>query len=210
MKKYEEKNIKYWENEGHKGIYGKSDGFLRKKFPPHEAKLFQNEDLKGKSIFEIGFGDGSDLNIFKNKYKMKISGIDINKEIVKNVKSKLKVKNLFCGKIENWFKNDKNKYDYIYSTWSLMSMNDKKMKKLLAEIQNHLKPNGKFIFAMLFGNEEFNWYEIMEMTYYSLNEERLTKILPKKLEIKTFLKSWYDYGKNKKFWDLGVVVEKIK
>ena len=209
MKKYEDINIDYWKNDGHKGIYGKPDSFMRKELLHHEARLFYDEDLENKTIFEMGFGDASDLNVFKNKYNMKVSGIDINPQIVKNGRSKIKTQDLYESKIEDWFDQDKNTYDYIYSCWSLMSMNDVKMKKLLKQINEHLKVGGKFIFSLLFGDKEFTRYEIKKLTYYSLNEERLIKILPKGLIIKTFLKNFYNDETFKNVWDLGVVLEKI-
>ena len=56
------------------------------KFTPF-VKKFQNS-LKGKSVFDIGFGFGQSLLYFRDKKNMKVSGIEPSIEGYEYVKSK--------------------------------------------------------------------------------------------------------------------------
>ena len=114
-----------------------------------DLNLSSNDnDFSGKSILDIGFGDGRDLYLFC-ELGFDVFGIEVSKKVVAHTKKKFKELgfkvNLFEGYNENTgFK--KNKFDYVYSSAGLMYLkNDKSsIKKTLKHVNGILKSGGYF------------------------------------------------------------------
>lgn len=108
-----------------------------------------NTDFSGKSVLDIGFGDGRDLYLFC-ELGFDVFGIEVSEEVVAHTKKKFKKLgfkvNLSKGYNEHTGFN-KNKFDYVYSAAALMYLKNEKsnIKKTLKHIYGILKSGGYFL-----------------------------------------------------------------
>lgn len=108
-----------------------------------------NFNYKRKKVLELGFGHGADIIEFK-KRGSEVYGIDINKNAVQDLKSKLKIKNLKindCSDQKKFFGN--TKFDLIYNRDFIYYFSNNKIKKLKKNVYNNLKLNGLYIFQYI-------------------------------------------------------------
>ncbi len=108
------------------------------------------------TVLELGSGTGN-LTV-KMKYAKKIICIDISDKMTEIAKPKIRnQKNATFVKsdILEFFENNREKYDYIVSTYSIHHLTEDEKKILFDYIKESLNNNGKAIFTdLMFKNEE--------------------------------------------------------
>ena len=133
-----------------------------------------------KKILEIGCGTGFLTKLISENIEFeKFIAIDIVEECetyIKNIDARI----IFTSAdIEEFIKNNAEKFDLIISNASLQWVND--FEGVVNTLKDLLNTNGELVFST-FGNENFREiYHIVGATlnYYSLNE--LSKMFPKAL-----------------------------
>ena len=108
----------------------------------------KREELLGKTICDIGFGDGRDLNLFLD-LGMEVSGLEPDPEVVKHTLKKFKSMSKTCDlrvgtNIEIPF--GENTFDYVYSSAAIYYLPSAKytIMDALFEVKRVLKPGGLF------------------------------------------------------------------
>lgn len=139
-----------------------------------ESKQFLDENLKGKTILEIGCGNGLLYNKICKKYKIKkYIGTDFVKELVEYCKNKNHESEFIHLDISKIKKNSfKDKFDYIISKRTLQNvLNHSLQLKIIDTLGLFLKKNGRIILVESSQNAQNN-----------INQERkifkLRKIIP--------------------------------
>lgn len=145
-------------------------------------RLIQYIDFKENQKFlEVGCGNGIACKHIANKYKLNVTGIDVDPEQIQNAKKDIdKIKNIqfFEGNSTN-LKMDDNEYDIVYSSGVLHHIGN--WKKVLEEINRVLKPKGYYIFSDLtfskftkriFKNiaKNYGFYTIEDITSFMKNK----------------------------------------
>ena len=133
-----------------------------------------------KKILEIGCGTGFLTKLISENIEFeKFIAIDIVEECetyIKNIDARI----IFTSvDIEEFIKNNAEKFDLIVSNASLQWVND--FEGVVNTLKNLLNTNGELVFST-FGNENFREiYHVVgaSLNYYSLNE--LSKMFPKSL-----------------------------
>lgn len=109
-KEFYSSNDKYFNNSSLVVQQNQSDFFEKRWEKIHTIckKKFQNS-LKGKSVFDIGFGFGQSLLYFRDKKNMKVSGIEPSIEGYEYVKSKgISSYNIGIEELQNYNFDKKN------------------------------------------------------------------------------------------------------
>lgn len=134
-KKYIEKSINYWEN------------YYKKNFKPSTESLFAkfvlNNYLKtNKTILDLGCGNGRDSIFFSNN-GLYTTAIDISKSEI-NYLQKTYDNSKLSFICKDFFKiyDVTDKFDYVYSRFSLHSVKCKTENIVLGWIKTHLSKNG--------------------------------------------------------------------
>ncbi|MCR8613098.1 MAG: class I SAM-dependent methyltransferase [Mycoplasma sp.] len=170
MKK-ENKEKDFWDKKAEKFYESKGHGDSS----TNEFNILEKYEINDKKIIEIGIGNGKDLKKF-SKFTKKLNGIDISKNMIGNFKKEnpdLKVK-LTVSDVRDFFKNAKNKYDIIYSKWSLMHLQYNEFKDLLNNVKDKMKEDGIFLISMRYGNILNKIHETTKLQSLQLNEDTIT------------------------------------
>lgn len=124
-------------------------------------------------ILEIGCGSGFLTKLVNDKIGFETyQTLDIVEDCqvyINQINPKIE---FICDDIEEFLKNDNNKYDLIISNASLQWVND--FERVVNELRVRLNPNGELVFST-FGQENFKEiYHVIGATlnYYSLSELR--------------------------------------
>ena len=124
-------------------------------------------------ILEIGCGTGFLTKLVNDKISFDTyQALDIVEECqayINQINPKIE---FISDDIEEFLKNDNNKYDLIISNASLQWVND--FERVVNELRARLNPNGELVFST-FGQENFKEiYHVIGATlnYYSLSELR--------------------------------------
>jgi len=113
-----------------------------------ESKQFLDENLQGKTILEIGCGNGLLYNKICKRYKIKkYIGVDFVKELVEFCKKKYYGSKFIQLDITEIKKNSfKNKFDYIISKRTIQNvLNQSLQLKIIDTLGLFLKKNGRII-----------------------------------------------------------------
>lgn len=96
---------------------------------------------KGK-VLDLGCGGGVPVLSYFTEKGFECTGVDISEKMIKIAENELPNANLFVEDMANLnFKNEM--FDLIVSTYAIIHIPQEKQHKLLLDIYNWLKPNGK-------------------------------------------------------------------
>lgn len=169
-------NTDFWGTVGNEGLgvvsLPKWGGYL-----PSEDKLNLFEDLSGKSVLEIGCGNGESLIYVEKRGATDLWGLDISAcqiERAKNILESLNIHaKLICSPMENECGLPTDYFDLVYSVYGIGWTTD--LDTTFKRIYSYLKKDGTFIFGwshpihkcvsvesgnLIFSNSYFNeeWY----------------------------------------------------
>jgi len=127
----------FFENE----IYSKNYKFKLKK----DMELLADVKFINPPARSLDLGCGDNGNLFELvKMKYDVTGIDVSKTLIKNLKNYAKSKNLkiklICSDIEKY--NFNKKYDVIIMTGILHFISKSGIKRFLRKIKSHTAKNG--------------------------------------------------------------------
>lgn len=146
-------------------------------FLPSEDKLGLLEELSGKSVLEIGCGNGHSLKYIADRGAADLWGLDISANQIERTRDFLSsqgvIANLVCSPMENDCGLPYNHFDLVYSVYGIGWTTD--LDKTFKRIYSYLKDNGVFVFGwshpihkcvsvengkLIFSNSYFNeeWY----------------------------------------------------
>lgn len=146
-------------------------------FLPSEDKLNLLGDLSGKSVLEIGCGNGRSLEYAARRGATELWGLDISSNQIARTKEYLETKNitanLICSPMENECGLPTNYFDAVYSIYGIGWTTD--LDTTFKRIHSYLKKDGVFVFGwshpihkcvsvengkLIFSNSYFNeeWY----------------------------------------------------
>ena len=129
-----------------KGVY--PSVFALKMFLGKNPDLdLRDEDFSGKSILDVGFGDGRDLVLF-HSLGFDVFGVEVDRQVVEHTQRKLdtiglKTKLTIGYNDETGF--GRNSLDYVYSCAALMYLRsyESSIHKTLSHVYDILKPGGR-------------------------------------------------------------------
>lgn len=126
----------YWKN-----IYSKqSEGEQPSLFAKYIA---ENYDIKGKSIIELGCGNGRDAIFFANA-NAHVTAIDQCDNIIELLNHRfLKVNNLNFKCLDFTCMGDSTQFDIVYSRFTLHSISKEQEENVTRWAYRNLNPNGK-------------------------------------------------------------------
>jgi ubiquinone/menaquinone biosynthesis C-methylase UbiE len=127
----------YWES-----IYSKqSEGEMPSLFAKYVA---ENLKIEGKSLIELGCGNGRDAIFFANA-NSNVTAIDQCDNIIELLDHRFqKVSNLQFKCLDFTNLDNNSKYDIVYSRFTLHSISKEQERKVLQWAYLNLNPNGKF------------------------------------------------------------------
>ena len=146
-------------------------------FFPSEDKLHLLGDLSGKSVLEIGCGNGRSLKYAADRGASDLWGLDISANQIERTKSFLESQGLHaklvCAPMENACGLPTDYFDLVYSVYGIGWTTD--LDKTFRRIYSYLKKGGAFVFGwshpihkcvsvedgrLIFSNSYFNeeWY----------------------------------------------------
>jgi len=142
-------------------VYSKKDYNKEVKFIVQQIK---KNKIKGKQVLDVGCGTGNHDVILRKK-GFRITGIDINKEMLKLAKKKVKGKFLE-GDMRAF--NIKKKFDIILCLFSTIhyNLNYKQLEKTLKNFYMHLKEEGILIFDMGFNEERWKKGGVLDIGHF--------------------------------------------
>ena len=169
----------FWNNQGHE-IHTKTNIFKKPDISKHQFDILEKYKIKGKNVLEIGPGNGRDIKKFL-EYGAKVSAIDIGEKFINNLKKKYKG-NFKVGdlrEIHHHFAKDK--FDIIYSRWSVIHLKIRELKKFIKNCKNILKKNGIILISLRYGDELNGVHPTTNMQSLSLNPARAKKLKTRKM-----------------------------
>ncbi|WP_440923487.1 class I SAM-dependent methyltransferase [Candidatus Pelagibacter sp.] len=181
--------------------------------------LIKNLNINSKSkILDIGCGRGKILGSLSSKLRLKKKplGIDIISHKDKDKRIKFRKINVI-----NFFKINKEKFDFILIKQTIHLINLKEIKKILHQLKKRLNPGGKIlIFTLDTGKNEIPTFKIMKIKLNkSLERDKkilklITKIFPGRIKkkfiynVKIDKKKYLDMIKNRYISTLISLTEK--
>jgi SAM-dependent methyltransferase len=149
-----------------------AEGQLYKKFSVYYDKIYKNVDYTGESEFinwaikkhkissgvellDVACGTGSHAEILKDNFK--VTGVDINKDMLKIARNKIPEAHFIIGNMKNL--NLESKFDAVICIFSAIHYNKNyvELENTLNNFHNHLKDGGVLIYDLSFNTE--NWIE---------------------------------------------------
>lgn len=128
-------DYQYWNN------------YYNKNMAPKEPSKFAKDILskleKGKSLVELGCGNGRDSIYFASN-EVDVTAIDQSDNVIENLESKKIYKNIkfvSADFVNSGFLTE-NTYDYVYSRFTMHSISDKDQSVVLKKAYNTLKNEG--------------------------------------------------------------------
>jgi len=115
------------------------------------SEIIKKNNIKGKTILDIGCGTGKHLKYFKDD-GYNTAGVDLSENMLKEARKYLnQEKDLICSKASE-LKFDK-KFDIIISLFHVMSYQttNEDLEKVFTNVAEHLNKDGLFIFDFWYG-----------------------------------------------------------
>jgi cyclopropane fatty-acyl-phospholipid synthase-like methyltransferase len=114
--------------------------------PVGEPSLFaqfvrQNYLHEGKSLLEIGCGNGRDAQWF-SRTGLAVTGVDLSSEAIKHCREQVTQAEFFTGDFSELTMD--RKFDYVYSRFTLHAVDEETECKTLTNVWNHLGDHGLF------------------------------------------------------------------
>lgn len=101
--------------------------------------------LKGKSVLDLGCGEGTDTFFYKQQGAAVVVGLDASKELLAKAQAKYPDIEFIYGLFEKLSFADE-KFDYIFSKYALMTSPE--MQPIFEGVYRVLKPGGIFMFLV--------------------------------------------------------------
>jgi len=131
-------------------------------------------------ILDLGCGTGTLLKFFEDTLpQTDLIGVDFSEELLKIAKNKLKRATLINSDFATF--QDKDKFDAIIATFSLIHSTDDELKILIPKIYEMLVENGYFYVSFILGEGEEMEPEALDpthKTYFNFHsKDYLTKLV---------------------------------
>lgn len=110
--------------------------------------------LNGKSVLELGVGNGKTLKAIIEKNPKKVVAIDISEEGVSKAKESIKSDKISYVTQDFLKYKTKEKFDAIFCYYFLNNFNEKNRRKVTEKMRSLLSKNGIILFED-FGNYDF-------------------------------------------------------
>ena len=108
--------------------------------PSSFAKFARENYLhEGKSLLEIGCGNGRDAQLF-GRTGLDVTAIDLSEQAIMNCKANIPSVNFLTGDFSEL--DLKREFDYVYSRFTLHAVDEEAEKRTLASAWNHLGNKG--------------------------------------------------------------------
>lgn len=123
--------------------------YYKKNIAPNEPSKFAKDIMsyleEGKIMIELGCGNGRDA-IFFARNKINVIAIDQSQDVINSLKNKILDENIkFIS--DDFIKTkilQENKFDYVYSRFTIHSISEEQEDILLDRVYNILKEKGMF------------------------------------------------------------------
>ncbi len=102
-------------------------------------------DLEGKTVLDVGCGDGTDAAFYLSKGAAKVAGIDASKELLEKAQQKQSEIDFQYGLFEK-IPFEEHSFDYVFSKYALMTSAE--IDPIFKEVHRVLKPGGTFMFLV--------------------------------------------------------------
>lgn len=149
LKEGDSKYSEYYKSNGLK-VYP-SEFVVRAFLGSYPRHKFNKHQITGKSILDLGFGDGRNMQLFHH-LEMEVHGIEITQEICDVVTSRLKSEGVdVVTKVgrNTQIPYEDGRFDFVLASSSCYYMDpDKKYSDNVKEIARVLKPGGIFIHSV--------------------------------------------------------------
>lgn len=136
------------------------DKYYENNEAPIEASLFAQWVLqylqKGKSILELGCGNGRD-SLFFYKNGLNVTGIDASSKSINELSKSFGTEGNLCFICDDFVCSStifSGQYDYVYSRFSLHAINKEQELEVIQNVFKVLKQGGKFFIEVRSVNDE--------------------------------------------------------
>ncbi|MBU5488413.1 adenylyl-sulfate kinase [Clostridium sp. MSJ-8] len=131
-------NIDYWN-----GFYEKSFNTIVD--PTSFAKYIMSYITPNKILLDLGCGNGRDSKFFINN-NLNVVGVDSSDYVINKLNNEIVDSNslFICDDFVSSKNIFQQQYDYIYSRFTLYTINEKQETELLLNVKESLKDNGYF------------------------------------------------------------------
>lgn len=163
--------------------------------PHRDLILNELENIKPKSVLELGCSCGPNLLAIQSNFSVHLAGMDVNKDVIKLAKKVLPEADLICGDIRKPLPFSKS-FDVVLVDAVLMYLNPKEIMDTLKEI-NRLANKAIIIIdwydkSLLGKLQDGHWTR----NYTKLLKDFGFKVKSKKLTNKFWpTEKWKKYGK---------------
>lgn len=163
----------YWNDEKNVMEYIKiSEGYEEKEL----IEILKTHLLKGSTVLELGMGEGKDLDILKETFK--VTGTDVSSIFIDLYKKKHKNADVFVLDARDLDTN--RSFDCIYSNKVLQHLTKSEFKASLKKQKDLLNEKGILFHSLWKGDKEEKYGDLL-FVYYS--KEYLIKLVEKDYEI---------------------------
>lgn len=101
--------------------------------------------LEGKSVLDIGCGEGTDAVFYLQSGAVRVAGVDASKELLEKAKQKHPGIDFTYGLFEKIPFKD-NEFDFVFSKYALMTSAE--LDPIFREVDRVLKPGGVFMYVV--------------------------------------------------------------
>ena len=171
--------------------YGKETVFLE--------TLIKKNNIKGKSVLEVGCGTGNHA-IYLEKRGFKITGVDLNREMLSVARIKSKKSKFLQGDMRFFDLNEK--FDVVLCLFSTMhyNINISDLKKTLKNFHKHLWKGGLLIFDMGFNDDKFSEGRAHTGSWSDGRVDLVRFMKSRRVKNRAFLDAAYILFKNNRFY----------
>lgn len=179
-------------------------------------------DIEGKTILDLGCGEGYCSRILAKKSKCNIIGVDISEEMIQRAIEREKLENLgihyFCEDASVYsFEN--NQFDLILGMFIFNYVPIQVMKNILLNIHSSLKENGEMVFAVPHPSLAFIrkenlspfYFDQGDYNYFSARDVELNGKIWRRsgeeLNVRSFHKTFEDYISSINFAGFSKILE---